>query len=147
MKNYTLYSKFDFGKYKGEKLLAVAMKNVSYIEWCVLKVEKFYIDSLTIEAIRQSRPHFMKGPLVTQKQHEKAIILEKEIEDDKNEAGFGCDFESQIKEYHRNWDVMESASGDWDFDPMNPAHISKENPWLDVFGPGDESEAAYWSTH
>jgi hypothetical protein len=29
---------------------------------------------------------------------------------------------------------------------MNPAHDPSENPWIDVFGPGDEAETAYWNT-
>ena len=38
---------------------------------------------------------------------------------------------------------MENA--DWDYDPMNEAHNQYENPWIEVFGPGEEAETAYWN--
>lgn len=45
-----------------------------------------------------------------------------------------------------NWSQDDLHFGDWDYDPMNPAHDPDENPWIDVFGPGDEAETAYWNT-
>lgn len=41
-------------------------------------------------------------------------------------------------------DYLEYA--DWDYDPSNPAHDPQENPWIDILGPGDEAETAYWNT-
>ena len=29
----------------------------------------------------------------------------------------------------------------------DPRHDRQENPWIDVFGEGDEAETAYWNTH
>ena len=49
-------------------------------------------------------------------------------------------------ERKRVWDEDELAVGDWDYDRMNPAHDPSDNPWIDVFGPGEEAEAAYWNT-
>lgn len=46
----------------------------------------------------------------------------------------------------KTWDDDELAFGDWNYDHMNPAHNPSENPWIDVFGPGEEAEAAYWNT-
>ena len=33
------------------------------------------------------------------------------------------------------------ADGDY-----NQPHSPSENPWIDVFGAGEEAEAAYWNT-
>ena len=33
------------------------------------------------------------------------------------------------------------------YSPSNPAHDRTQNPWIDVFGPGEEAEDAYWNTH
>ena len=46
----------------------------------------------------------------------------------------------------KEWSEDELAFGDWDYDRMNPAHDPSGNPWIDVFGPGEEAEAAYWNT-
>ena len=50
------------------------------------------------------------------------------------------------QEQKQTWDNDELAFGDWNYDHMNPAHNPSENPWIDVFGPGEEAEAAYWNT-
>ncbi len=47
----------------------------------------------------------------------------------------------------RNWSEDDLAFGDWNYDRMNPAHDPSDNPWIDVFGPGEEAEAAYWNTN
>ena len=58
------------------------------------------------------------------------------------------DFESEYEDDydHRHWSEDELEMGDWDYDPWNPAHDPGENPWIDVFGAGEEAEAAYWNT-
>ncbi len=52
-------------------------------------------------------------------------------------------------DYHKpnKYSSEELENGDWDYDPMNPAHNRGDNPWIDVFGPGEEAEAAYWNTN
>ena len=49
--------------------------------------------------------------------------------------------------HHKHWDEFELSLGDWDYDPMNEAHDPGNNPWIDVFGPGEEAEMAYLNTH
>ncbi|MCH8902567.1 MAG: hypothetical protein IIA45_01455 [Bacteroidetes bacterium] len=48
--------------------------------------------------------------------------------------------------FHQNYGVDDLAMGDWNYDPMNPAHDPSQNPWIDVFGPSDEAESAYRNT-
>ena len=45
-----------------------------------------------------------------------------------------------------DWPHEELMAADWDYDPDNLAHDPSETPWIDVFGPGEEAEAAYWNT-
>jgi hypothetical protein len=49
-------------------------------------------------------------------------------------------------DYHRTYGQEELQMADWDYDATSPAHDQNENPWIDVFGPGDEAESAYWNT-
>jgi len=43
-------------------------------------------------------------------------------------------------------EIDDLATGDWNYNPNNPAHDPTQNPWIEVFGPGEEAEAAYWNT-
>ena len=46
---------------------------------------------------------------------------------------------------HRNWTEDDYNEAGWDTDDLNPAHDPSQNPWIDVSGPGDEAEMAYWN--
>lgn len=48
--------------------------------------------------------------------------------------------------YHREWDEESLENAEWNYDRFNPAHNPKENPLIDVFGPGEEAETAFWNT-
>jgi hypothetical protein len=80
-----------------------------------------------------------------------------EYDDDDDKQGFYItewdelddneyDDDDSYVDYHRSYSQRELEMGDWDYDPMNPAHDPSENPWIDVFGPGFEAEQAYWNT-
>jgi hypothetical protein len=45
-----------------------------------------------------------------------------------------------------DWSAEELQYAGWQYDRNNPAHDEHENPWIDVFGPGDEADQAYWNT-
>lgn len=73
----------------------------------------------------------------------KKIILETEL----NEL---IDIDHEIEEQEASdyeKELYDLATGDWDYNPRNPAHDPSQNVWIDVFGPGEEAEAAYWNTH
>jgi len=66
--------------------------------------------------------------------------------EDYEEEG-NIDSEYDDEDYnHRQWSEDELEMGDWNYDPWNPAHDPDENPWIDVFGAGEEAEDAYWNT-
>jgi hypothetical protein len=50
------------------------------------------------------------------------------------------DLEDENEEYYSDYDDSEPIiMGD-------PRYDRSENPWIDVFGEGEEAEAAYWNT-
>lgn len=76
---------------------------------------------------------------------------EKNIRDKASETVRSKDVEQDINRSdalnnRREWSEDDLAFGDWNYDRMNPAHDPSDNPWIDVFGPGEEAEAAYWKT-
>lgn len=46
---------------------------------------------------------------------------------------------------HKNWSEEDYEEVGWSLDDMNPAHDPLQNPWIDVSGPGEEAEMAYWN--
>lgn len=140
MKFYTLDTEFTFGKFNGRKVREVLELQPSYIEWCLLNLDHFYISEETIETIKQIKPNFNITEQANQKRIEKYQLWEQKQTDEDN---YENDYEN---DFHRHWNEDDLEMGDWDYNPMNPAHDPSENPWIDVFGPGDEAETAYWNT-
>lgn len=60
----------------------------------------------------------------------------------------GSDYRDVERNYvdcndRRNWSKEYFAEVGWDIDDLDPSHDPSQNPWIDVFGPGDEAEMAY----
>lgn len=140
MKFYSLDTEFTFGKFKGRTLKEVIDIHPYYLEWCLLNLDHFFLSDETIESIKQIKPDFMLSETASRKRQEKYQAWEQEQSNRQNERDY------QEDDYHHRWTDDELEMGDWDYDPMNPAHDPGENPWIDVFGPGDEAETAYWNT-
>lgn len=139
MKFYTLETEFTFGKFRGKTLIDVMNEDPSYLDWCLINLDHFYISNETLEAIRQIKPNFNFSENAEEKRLEKYQELEAEQNDESEYDDFQDD-------YRHHYSTEELEMGDWDYDPMNPAHNPSDNPWINVFGPGDEAEAAYWNT-
>jgi hypothetical protein len=132
MKFYTLDTEFTFGKFNGKTVREVLDLQPSYLDWYLLNLDHFYLSDETIEAIKQIKPNFLLSELANQKRQEKFETWEQA--------------QTNHDDYRQHWTDDDLQMGDWDYDPMNPAHDPSENPWIDVFGPGDEAETAYWNT-
>ena len=137
MKLYSLRSEFTFGKYEGKTLREVLDFDPSYIDWCSIHLDHFCICDEDIDYINSIFPGFPISEEGRKKLNQKYEIWEKE----QNEIGYENNSSS-----HRTYDEDELMGANWDYDPYNPAHDPSENPWIDVFGPGDEAEEAYWNT-
>jgi hypothetical protein len=138
MKFYSLDTEFTFGKFKGKTVREVLDLHPFYLEWCLLKLDHFYISDEALESIKQIKQDFSFSEKANQKRQEKFETWQQE-----QENRHADNYED---DYHHHWSDDELEMGDWDYNPMNPAHDPDENPWIDVFGPGDEAETAYWNT-
>jgi hypothetical protein len=118
IKAYELETIFKFGKYKGKSLAEVAAINVHYILWCIKNVENFYIGTDTINDIYSIVKIAIPNDIHLILQ-QKAFQLENE------------DMEEDHDEYNNSFYERKSCN---------------ENPWVDVFGEGEEAETAYWNT-
>lgn len=138
MKFYNLDTEFTFGKFEGKTVREVLDIKPSYIDWCAINLDHFFISDDVIEEIKAIIPNFSISEEGQNKLNEKYETWETEQE---SYAEY-----DDYDDYHRSYDQDELEMADWDYDPMNPAHDPSENPWIDVFGPGDEAETAYWNT-
>ena len=134
--------------------------NPAYLAWCIDEVENFFIDPSDLELMEKLKITLFKGINVVYKGNElfeysplteitcfcfSDKTKEKnsfKIENNK----LNLDFNEANFENSSTWSQEDLQSADWDYDHNNPAHKSSENPWIDVFGPGDEAETAYWNT-
>jgi hypothetical protein len=141
MKFYSLDTEFTFGKFQGKTMTDILNEDLSYLDWCLINLDHFCISSETLDSIRRIKPNFSLSETAENKRLEKIQTWESE---QKTEDEY-YDFEDN-DDYHQHYSQEDLEMGDWDYDPMNPAHNPSENPWIDVFGPGDEAETAYWNT-
>lgn len=141
MRNYKLYNwekLFDFGQHKGQSVKDVFEKSPSYISWCFQKVEWFCIPDEIFEklpiviSLRTGKDEDDWLKKLTDLQSRKIELLESQsLQND----------EIQNDNFHESYtDNRPYMKGDPRFD-------RDENPWIDVFGEGEEAEAAYWNTH
>lgn len=58
MKFYTLDTEFTFGKYKGKTVREIIEIQPTYLEWCAINLDHFYISDEIIEEIKVIKPDF-----------------------------------------------------------------------------------------
>lgn len=58
MNIFYLDTVFTFDKYEGDTLEEIAEFDPSYIEWCIQKLEVFYIDEDTVRRLESTYKHF-----------------------------------------------------------------------------------------
>lgn len=142
MKIYNLESTLSFGKFKGKTLSEILSIQPSYIKWCIMNLDHFVLPQDVLEQITLQYSSFKLSDVEENKRLEKELKWSKE-----HQVDYDDDDDNNL-DYHKphKYSSEELENGDWDYDPMNPAHSRSENPWIDVFGPGDEAEAAFWNT-
>ena len=140
-KLYNWESKFDFGKNNQKSIKEVFEKNfINYTSFYV-KFELFCV----------SDEIFEKLPIVMSLKKYKEVFITKEQQDclkilnEKHEMKkqklieitpvFGS--RKYLNNFH--WENEPHMIGD-------PRYDRSENPWIDVFGEGEEAEVAYWNT-
>lgn len=98
---------------------------LGYLEGLAMKVEVFPGEMDKVKSVIQS------------------IVCYKETSANCDEDDYDIVF--MDNPVHRNWTEEDYAEAGWDIDDLNPAHDPSQNPWIDVSGPGEEAEMAYWN--
>jgi hypothetical protein len=78
MKFYNLDTEFTFGKFQGNKVRQVIDIQPSYLDWCALNLNHFYISDEVIEEIKSIKSDFKISDEGTQKLNEKYEVWENE---------------------------------------------------------------------
>lgn len=82
MKFYTLDTEFTFGKYKGKTVKEIIEIQPTYLEWCAINLDHFYISDEIIEEIKVIKPDFTITEEGQQKLAEKYSNWESEQQQD-----------------------------------------------------------------
>ena len=84
MKFYDLNTEFSFGKYKGNTIRQILDFQPSYLDWCAINLEHFYISEDVIGEIKNIKPDFALTAEGKQKMEEKYAKwdIEQESEED-----------------------------------------------------------------
>ena len=81
MKFYDLNTVLNFGKFKNKTIQEMAGIQPSYLDWCAINLEDFYIDKEEIEALKEAYPGFSFSEDAKGKLAEKYEVWENEQED------------------------------------------------------------------
>jgi len=81
MKFYDLNTVLNFGKFEGKTIQEVAGIQPSYLDWCAINLEHFYIDDEEVEALKEAYPSFSFSEEAKAKLAEKYEAWENEQED------------------------------------------------------------------
>ncbi|WP_433896561.1 hypothetical protein [Sphingobacterium mizutaii] len=82
MKFYTLDTEFTFGKFQGNTLRQVIDIQPSYLDWCSLNLDHFYMSNEVIEEIKGVIPDFKLSDEGVAKLNDKYEVWENEQEND-----------------------------------------------------------------
>ncbi len=114
MKYYYSDTIFNFGKYKGKTLKDIASEDIMYIEWCIMNIESFVMDKLTIEEIKKINLSFLsiQGP---------SEVLEDKIEEYNNDQLWQQQMEEdrELNGYESDW-TNEYYDDGLDLDQQSP---------------------------
>lgn len=78
MKFYNLDTEFTFGKFQGNTVRQVIDIQSSYLDWCALNLDHFYISDEVIEKIKSIKPDFKLSDEGIKKLNEKYEVWESE---------------------------------------------------------------------
>lgn len=134
-----------------------------YICWGIAKqdYETFYIEPEDLEAMEGLEIYIFCGVNVihlgddlyeyTPDIQTETFTFSKEIKAMNEAKAMSAKSKNVVVRYNskihqQTWNQDDLVGADWQYDRNNPAHNPSENPWIDIFGPGDEAETAYWNT-
>lgn len=80
MKFYDLDTEFTFGKYEGKTVRQILNLQSSYLDWCAINLDHFYLSNQMIEEIKSIKPDFIISDEGKQKLADKYSTWESEQE-------------------------------------------------------------------
>lgn len=102
----SVFSVIKFGKHKEKTLYEIIKRDPSYINWCIINLEHFYIDDYTFKALKVFFPEFEFSPIAIKILKDKAEIIESK--DRYNNKNYDVDYEKP--ETFKDW--LDSEFGD-----------------------------------
>jgi len=112
--------------------------NIDYLRWCIENVEKFFIEEDDLNKIESLSVTYFKGISVSYLGND-CYYFEPVLET-KNPS-----FSYKTKKINLQ-KIEDCYNEEEHFDDDFDTYHAGENPWIDVFGEGDEADAAYWNT-
>jgi hypothetical protein len=91
MKNYNMNTVFRFGKYIDKKLLEVCQIDSSYVSWCIINLDNFFISLDNLEDIANQVPDFRLSNEAVLKQSKKSKLIMKDINPSKQKLNTQSD--------------------------------------------------------
>jgi hypothetical protein len=58
MKYYNLDTEFTFGKFKGKTIMDILDLQPTYLDWCAINLDHFYISDDVVDEIKAIKPEF-----------------------------------------------------------------------------------------
>src|SRR5690606_6917465 len=113
MNFYDLDSEFDFGKYEGQTLEEIFLKDPKFIEQCLIKVENFNLSDDVLDELKAIDDEFEFSDEALKKREEKFIKYEEENDD---EEEF---FDKDLEEFMDFNGQEETAVADDEFDEFD----------------------------
>lgn len=120
MKFYNLETQFTFGQFEGKTLKEVAHEDPSYINWCIINLDHFYVADSTIgELFALNTGFFLTEETV--KQHKaKHEYREDKILEEQHFQEYGDDYSNDYQSpednpfYNDALDMDQQSSEFWD---------------------------------
>ncbi len=128
MITYELESSLNFGKFKGSTIKEIADLEPSYLNWCAINIDDFYLSEVVIHQIKEFFPTFILSNEAISALNVKSAF----ISDDSKEESIDRD------EFHDDITTYENYRGSYAQDVEGWSDQDIE----DVFG-GDAD--AYWN--
>jgi broad specificity phosphatase PhoE len=85
MRFYTLDTEFTFGKYEGKTVKEILEIQPTYLDWCAINLDHFYISDEIIAEIKVIKPDFTITEEGKQKLADKYSTWENEQQQDDND--------------------------------------------------------------
>jgi hypothetical protein len=118
MKFYTLDTEFPFGKYEGKTVKEILELQPSYLDWCAINLDHFYISDEIIAEIKIIKPDFTITEEGKQKLADKYSTWEDEQQEDNYDDydDYSPSYEKYGGAYGYDDDTIDSA---FEGDPEN----------------------------